>query len=468
VGAGLLLATAGVAATARARPGLVAWLRLVAPGVALLAVAEAVTRAAGLRLVYPAASFPGILLVASLLVLLWRHRRAVLTQGRRTLRAAVRWARPRPALVLGVLAVLCWGWVVLGVARQDFDGDLRGLVHFGERFGTAESFPGAPVVGPSGYDGQFYAVLATDPFLTRPETLEALDTPAYRAARILVPLLAWALALGRPEAAVWTYMGICWLLTLGTVPLAARWLEERGASGWWAALLVTNAGLAAALVRVTLDGAALFFLLLALAAWRRERTGWSALAATAAALTREVFLLGGLALAAVELRRRRWARAAALGIPPVLALALWRLRVAAVTDADADPVEKIFALPFRWVPAKLARMQELQASQPQWLLPEVAALVGVALAVAAAVRLLPRAGRDPAALALAGFAGLALVLSAQVYEEIYAFARVLLPLPVLALGLSGEPELSGAARWWFRAAAVPWALAGLWMVRLLT
>ena len=465
--AGLLLATAAAAA-ARGGKGVAGWLWLVAPGVAVLAVAEAGTRAAGLRLVYPAASYPGFLALAGGLVLLWRHRRAVWNRVRPPLRTVAVWARPRPALVLGALALLGWAWVLAGHARQDFGGDLRGVIHFGERFGTAERFPGVPVVGPSGYDGQFYAVLATDPFLVRPETVEALDTPRYRATRILVPLLAWALALGRPEAAVWTYMGLCWLLTLGTIPLAARWLEDRGASGWWAALLITNAGLAVAVLRVTLDGAALLFLLLALAAWRRERTGWAALAATAAALTRETYVLGGLALAAVELRRRRWARAAAQGVPPVLALGLWRLRVTAVIEPGGAPVESSFAPPFAWLPGKLARLEELSALQSPWLLPELAALLGVALAATAALPLLPRAGREPAALALAAFAALVPFLSAEVYHEIYAFARILVPLPVLAVVLSAEPGLPRWTRWWLLAAAVPWALAGLWVVRLLT
>ena len=57
-----------------------------------------------------------------------------------------------------------------------------------------------------GYDGQRYAQLATDPFLTDPETLsKALPDPAYRARRIGLPLTAYLFALGNKERALWVY-----------------------------------------------------------------------------------------------------------------------------------------------------------------------------------------------------------------------------------------------------------------------
>lgn len=463
--AGLLLASAGGAAAA-GRVRLATWLRVVAPGVALLAMAEAATRAADLRLVYPPLSFPVLVLVPGLLYLAWRHRRALLERARPPATTAVRAVRARPALVLGGLTFVLWAWILSSAADRSFGGDLRGLVHFGPRFGTADPFPGAPTSGTSGYDGQFYAVLATDPFLTRPETLERLDTPSFRANRILIPMAAWVLAFGRSGAAVWTYMGLCWLLTLATVPLVARWLEEEGTSGWWAGLLLLNAGLAVSVLRVTLDGAALFLLLAALHEHRRERTTGAALAASAAALTREVFLLGGFAMAGVEALRRRWKRAAILGLSPLLALGLWRLRVVAVTESTAKPLTRIFALPFRWIPVKLGQLGELHRSAPEWFWAEVAGLAALALGVAAALRLLPRVGRNAVALTLLGFSGLALVLSHDVYEVIDGYARILVAIPVLCLVLSGGVELSRRMRWWLRGVALLATVAGYFVVEM--
>lgn len=466
VAGGLLLATALAwgAATGTGRLG--AWLRLVAPGVAALAVAEAAVRAAGLRLAYPPASFPALVLLPGLLLLAWRHRRAILARLAPPTRSAFAAIRPHPVLVLGLSALLLWAWILAGAAESAFGGDLRGLVRFGHRFDAAASFPGAPVSGEWGYDGQFYAVLSTDPLLLRPETLERLDTPTFRANRVLVPLLAWSLSFGQPEAALWAYLALCWLLTLGTVPLVAGWLEERGSSGWWAALLLLNAGMAIALLRVTLDGAALFFLLLALTAHRRERTAAAAVAAAAAALTREVFLVGAVALAAVEVRRGRWRRAAALGAPSVLALGLWRLRVAAVTEPTAKPLSLIFAVPLRWVPRKLSELEAILLPFPDWFWAEVTALAALALAVAAALRLLPRATRDAATLVLVAFAALAAVLSYAIYEVIEGYTRILVALPVLCLAVSGEPDLSRLLRAWLRAVALLAAVSGFFIVRL--
>ncbi len=51
---------------------------------------------------------------------------------------------------------------------------------------------------PNGYDGQFYRLLAADPFLQQ-DTAAYLDSPLLRSRRILVPALAWALAAGQTK-----------------------------------------------------------------------------------------------------------------------------------------------------------------------------------------------------------------------------------------------------------------------------
>ena len=49
-----------------------------------------------------------------------------------------------------------------------------------------------------GYDGLYYAQLAYDPTLRSPELARAMDNFGYRARRVLPPLLAYLIALGRP------------------------------------------------------------------------------------------------------------------------------------------------------------------------------------------------------------------------------------------------------------------------------
>lgn len=76
------------------------------------------------------------------------------------------------------------------------------LICFGSKFferapSTIKAAPLA-VLNPVGYDGEFYAMIATDPLLLNPELKPALDIPSYRARRIAVPILAWCAGLGKP------------------------------------------------------------------------------------------------------------------------------------------------------------------------------------------------------------------------------------------------------------------------------
>lgn len=94
-----------------------------------------------------------------------------------------------------MLAVLSWQALTV---RANFQGHWSGL------FRTGRTMPLPPELAattfrnphPHGYDGQFYRLLATDPFLRR-DTAAYLDSPLLRSRRILVPLLVWTLACGQ-------------------------------------------------------------------------------------------------------------------------------------------------------------------------------------------------------------------------------------------------------------------------------
>jgi hypothetical protein len=91
------------------------------------------------------------------------------------------------------------------VAHARYNDDFRALLCVREDAEIPAAFSSVPRAGPSGYDGQWYATLATDPLLRLPDTANALDAPSYRATHILVSLLGWALAVGKPAAALVTY-----------------------------------------------------------------------------------------------------------------------------------------------------------------------------------------------------------------------------------------------------------------------
>lgn len=105
------------------------------------------------------------------------------------------------------------------------------------RLPALQDVPLATTEGSAGYDGQFYAQIALAPALRDPALTAAIDSPAYRARRILMPAAAHALGLGRP---VWVlnafallnvscWAAFAWLLyreldeSYAGPPLFARW-----------------------------------------------------------------------------------------------------------------------------------------------------------------------------------------------------------------------------------------------------
>ncbi len=386
------------------------------------------------------------------------QKAATLAAQRRPFPTAGRSRRPAPLLVT-LIAALVWTALVAVVARTRYGSDVRALILIGEQTQLPPAFASIPTVGPSGYDGAFYAVLATDPLLRRLDTPHYLDAPSYRATRIMVPLLAWVLALGHAPAAIVFYQLLCWGLGIGAVYLLARWLADEGRSPWWALLAAGGGGMAAAILRSTPDAAALFFMLAALWLHARGRGGLALAAAALAVLTRETSALAALAIAADELRTRRWATAAAFVGVPAVAAAGWQLYLRHVLGRAFDTASGSFSWPFAWLPHKCAVIVQHGIGWQEVF--GTAAILATTIAfVAVAAR--PSRWRT-AELTFLAFAGMGLFLGWTVYCEAWAYARALIPVPFLA-ALIGERQAAGRRRWALRSVAVFYFLAGVTMI----
>jgi hypothetical protein len=186
-------------------------------------------------------------------------------------------------------------------------GDPSAFVAAGDMFAQAAQVPpGLHVLThSSGYDGQTYYRLALEPWTAQAAAHGIrLDNPAYRQQRILYPLLAWLLSLGRPAAlpvalVAVNLLGLC-LTAAGGVALAQAYQRPV----WWGVLPALYPGFAVTLALDLGEIVEAALLLGGLALLCHKRHVGAALCFTLAVLTRETALLVPVALATVWARDR--------------------------------------------------------------------------------------------------------------------------------------------------------------------
>jgi hypothetical protein len=315
------------------------------------------------------------------------------------------------------------------------DGNLTRPIRFGRHFAARvvpaiKAQPHVTVEG-DGFDGQFYAQLATDPLLRRAETPAAMDDPAIRARRILTPALAWLAGMGRPAAILWTYPLLNLAAWLGLGVLAWRALPPN--EPWRSAAflaVVLGPGAIESASRCLPDLPA--FVLAWLGVTIGSLSGRISLAG--AVLGRETMLLAWIA----TWRRVRpwsaqasgWLSSAAVVALPLAAWTVWlRFHVAGAGRVDGQNL----GWPLVGVAGKLADAWS-QLHEPHgawWRNPGLQNLVLVTSVLVQTVYLVTRV-RLADTLWRWGIATalLALCLSSATWEAFYTVTRHLLPLHV--------------------------------------
>jgi hypothetical protein len=363
-------------------------------------------------------------------------------------------------VVTGAAAVM-WGVILAVIASLRFGGDLRGFLFLGSAFRHPAALASAPGYGTQGYDGQFYAALATDPLLLDGDTLQCIDAPRYRGIHVLVPLAAWLLGAGQPALAVRVYQGLCWLLALAAVYLAADWLREHGRSPWWALLLLPNAGLATSVMRTTPDAASLAFALAALWAYRRQRRGLAIAALVAAALTRETMVLVAGAVAFFEYsagRTRQAVRYVAVPAAALVGVMLWRLLAVPVGTLLGNT----YGVPFLWVLQKVDQMLAADIKITSIELWGFLALIAALAGLAAFGRTETKFSIEEVVFLL--FMVVAWTFSFALYVDVYGYTRALMPLPFFALLIAATHE-DAVKRYVLLLVPAAFAFVGLLMIR---
>jgi hypothetical protein len=184
-------------------------------------------------------------------------------------------------------------------------GDVSALLRIGTK-AAARSFVerdfAHPVLTPGyGHDGQqFYVIARTFPDLQRADG--HVDRLAYRARRIVFPLLVAPLPAGPPTA--WAMLAV----NLAAIGFAGVGIGRLAARAGLSPLVGLAAGVTPALfmsARASLGDALAFSLAIWGVALWRTHVGWAALLFTLAALTREHTLVVPAACAVVGLWERR-------------------------------------------------------------------------------------------------------------------------------------------------------------------
>ncbi len=337
-----------------------------------------------------------------------------------------------------MLAAFTWQAFVV---HYDYAGNWTGLFCISARFPQPPALSEHLWLFPdsNGYDGQWYHLIAHDPWwklgLDR-----FVDTPRVRYQRVLLPALAWLVAAGQDRYIHAAYLA----LMLLSIFLGSFWLGGyaglHGLTPWLGLAFLLVPAVLPAIDRLTVDGV-LACLCVAFILFQETSPGWPLyLALTAAPLVRDtglVLLAGYLGALVLERRFRRAAMFSTAAVPALVWywlvsihtapnhpawLSIWPLA------AYADRILQPFPYPFPSLIAFIAALLDY------------AALAGIGLAIAWAVLLACGKGTRSAAIPILAFAAIAAFLNLrEIWSEGYGFGRVLTPL-VLLTALAGIPQ----------------------------
>jgi hypothetical protein len=379
--------------------------------------------------------------------------------------AAVRGSRVRRCCLLYALLSAAIGllWQSATVYRN-YQGNWTALFCIG----ALSPFPDLPAeniyrfANSRGFDGQFYYLIAHNPSPTGALATD-IDTPDLRYERILVPVLAYAGALGNPKAVALSYIGENLLfLFLGSWWIGMT-MALRGASPAWGLAFLLIPAVPISLDRMTVDLALVALMAGVFYFHETNQLKKMFVAMALLCLTRETGAVIVAAFVAWFLIRRRW-KPALGALMAALPFAAWLTYVLALHPLRVHPW--VPDHPFRWTWAFLFHPPPYPFSPATNLavrLLDVGALAGLGLAIVAAalrahtrteptgsvVPLLKRGVLSPARIASLFFSGLAVyLLSLDEWTHVYDFGRVLSPLALILL-MDGVTSRT----WWLVAPA---------------
>ncbi|MFQ5968588.1 MAG: hypothetical protein ACE5MI_13425 [Acidimicrobiia bacterium] len=184
-----------------------------------------------------------------------------------------------------------------------------------------------PVAEGLGHDGQYYYLIARDPFGLKGYP-ELTDDGSYRFRRPLTGWLAGGFGLLPPAVTVWS-LTLWQIAGMGLAASALFVLTRRLKARVWAMIGVLGClGLWLSIQLVTADSLAMGLALWGVVAAFRLRWGWAIVAFATAALAKESYLLFALGTAGWLWSSRQRRPALAVAVIPTAAIGLWTLWLA--------------------------------------------------------------------------------------------------------------------------------------------
>jgi len=241
----------------------------------------------------------------------------------------------KPWLLMSVLILLVYG-VYLAAQWPLAGKNLYGYISFNyKRINLLEtSIPQKHISNDFGYDGQFYYRLALEPFSNKKYVQGiGFDHPPWRQQRILLPLLTWSIARGKPELSAAVMLAINLLSVVGISLIGGMLLRQRGLSPWPALLLAFYPGFAISVERFLTEPLSCMLLLLSLLSLVHKRVAWAGVALALAVLARETALAAALAVAGIwflqsvlRIKFDQWkAPGPAYWLPAIITYISWQL-----------------------------------------------------------------------------------------------------------------------------------------------
>jgi len=244
--------------------------------------------------------------------------------------------------VAAVAALLALSWMAITV-HFNYQGNWTALFCVGQGSKHAPELESGTYIflNSKGYDGQWYRIVAHDPWLQK-GMWKSLDG-RERYQRILLPAIAWILALGQDRWIDNAYIAAVLLFLFAGVWLTAKWCALQGFSPWWGLGFIILPGVLISLDRMTVDIALYTFVALALVAWKEQRWVWCWVAGAGAFLARDLGFLLIAAMAGLCLLDKNWKRAGLFAAAALPAL-LWYRQVAHIARGP-----KAFVVVPKWV-----------------------------------------------------------------------------------------------------------------------